>query len=87
MRVAKRFFTRLTFASRLPWFPAAAAIIVPLAWINVGAGEWIEADAEAIALATHAWNRYLETGRLSPGQVKAAAAANAAEFLEFLRAE
>ncbi len=46
-----------------------------------------EAGEEAIALAADAWNRYLETGTLSPGQVKAASAENAAEFLEFLRAE
>ncbi len=44
-----------------------------------------EADAKALALAAEAWNHYLEVGTLSQGQINAATAKNASEFLEFLR--
>jgi len=44
-----------------------------------------EASDEAILLAAEAWNRYLEVGTLSQGQVKAASAKNANEFLDFLK--
>ncbi len=40
---------------------------------------------EAIQLAVKAWNRFLETGTVSPGQLKAAFAQNADEFAESLR--
>lgn len=46
-----------------------------------------EASDEAIRLAAEAWNRILEVGTLSQGQVKAASAKNAKEFLEFLKAK
>ncbi|OGL43412.1 MAG: hypothetical protein A2161_05835, partial [Candidatus Schekmanbacteria bacterium RBG_13_48_7] len=44
-----------------------------------------EASDTAIGLATSNWNRYMEMGILSQGQIKAASAKNAEEFLEFLQ--
>jgi hypothetical protein len=40
---------------------------------------------EAIPLAAAAWNRYLESGALTQGQLKAAAASTASEFIASLR--
>jgi hypothetical protein len=44
-----------------------------------------EPTDEAVRLAVEAWNRYLETGTLTRGQLKAAYAATAAELAEDLR--
>lgn len=44
-----------------------------------------EPTDEAIRLAAEAWNRYLETGTLTQGQLKAASSKTAAEFGEFLQ--
>ncbi len=46
-----------------------------------------EPDAEGIDLAVDAWNRYIEEGTLSQGQIDAAKAKSATEFLELLQAE
>ena len=46
-----------------------------------------DASDEAIRLAAEAWKRILEVGTLSQGQVKAASAKNAKEFLDFLKAK
>ena len=43
-----------------------------------------EPSQEALVLATDAWTRYLELGTLSPGQVKAASAKDAAGFVKLL---
>ncbi len=44
-----------------------------------------EPTDEAIRSAAATWNRYLETGTLTQGQLKTASAKTAAEFGEFLR--
>jgi hypothetical protein len=44
-----------------------------------------EPTDEAVRTAAAAWNRYLETGTLSQGQLKATSAKTAAEFGEFVR--
>jgi hypothetical protein len=41
-----------------------------------------EASNEAIDLARSAWNGFLDTGKLSPGRIQAAAARDASTFLE-----
>jgi len=44
-----------------------------------------EASDEAVDLAKREWNRFLESGKLSHGQIRAASATNAAGLLEALR--
>jgi len=44
-----------------------------------------DVDAETATLARQAWERFLETGQLSAGQLSAATATNAAGLLEALR--
>ncbi len=46
-----------------------------------------EPDEETTALAAGAWGKFLETGTLSPGQVKAASAKSAAELSESLKSK
>jgi hypothetical protein len=45
-----------------------------------------KATDEDVRLAVEGWNRYLETGAATPGQIKAAAAQTAAELAQALRA-
>ncbi len=45
----------------------------------------IEPEDEAVSLAVDAWNRYLQQGVLSDGQIKAAAASNSTELTETLK--
>ncbi|MGA2498543.1 MAG: hypothetical protein ABSH20_12415 [Tepidisphaeraceae bacterium] len=45
----------------------------------------IEPAEEAIRLAAEAWNRYLETGKLTPGWLKAACARTTTELVGALR--
>jgi len=44
-----------------------------------------EATEEATRLAARAWTRYLETGTLTPGQLKAGSAKTATELVELLK--
>ena len=45
----------------------------------------LEPDDEAVSLAIDAWNRYLQEGVLSEGQIKAAAASNSTELTQTLK--